>query len=81
MTELLSNRALINALISIEKDIRQHRQSLTDPDIDEEEHANVGETILDMERAMGEFVAIYRDRCSADAKLPSLSKLVGQEWA
>ncbi len=81
MTELLSNRALINALISIEKDIRQHRQSLTDPDIDEEEQANVGETILDMERAMGEFVAIYKDRCKVDSKLPALTKLLGQEWA
>ena len=80
MTESISNRAIINALQSIDKDIKSNEASLAQGDMDEEEYADTGEVILEMQRAMGEFLAIYKLRCAQDDALPSVEQLLGKEW-
>ncbi len=80
MTESISNRAIINALQSIGKDIKSCEDSLAQGNMDEEEYADTGEVILEMQRAMGEFLAIYKLRCAQDDSLPSIEQLLGKEW-
>ena len=76
MTEKISNRALISALVSIKNDIDRQRASLAEGENERED----GEVLLEMERAIGEFLSIYRKRFSEDKKLPPIEKLLGPEW-
>lgn len=71
----ISNRALINALIALSSEVVRTEQFLADTE-SEDELQDAGESLLELQAAFGEFVAIYKDRQQNDAGLPSLSDLL-----
>jgi hypothetical protein len=78
MKEHISNSALINAIISINNDIKRQKKYLDSADISEDECGDEGEALLEMEKAFGEFYSIYKERTKFDSALPRIEDLIGE---
>lgn len=78
MKEHISNGALINAIISINNDIKRQKAVMDSADILEDESGDEGEALMEMEKAFGEFYSIYKDRINSDKSLPNIKDIIGE---
>ena len=73
----LSNSAIITAIIAIHNDINNQREYMKSADITDDEYANEGEALLEMEKAFGEFYSIYIEALKVEPTLPNIEELIG----
>jgi hypothetical protein len=79
MSENISNNAIIYAILALDSETSLQKEYLESDDVPEEEREDEEGILDDLEQAFMEFVDIYKKRCKADKKLPSLEELLNSE--
>lgn len=79
MSETISNNAIIYAILALDSETTLQQEYLESEDVPDEERENEEGILEDLEQAFMEFVEIYKKRCKADKKLPSLDELLNSE--
>lgn len=80
MTQSPSSNAIIYAILALNSEISFQKDYLESGDIPSEERTGEEEVLDDLEQAFMEFVDIYKERCKADKKLPSIDELLNSDW-
>ncbi len=80
MKESPSNNALIYAILSLNGEVEIQKEYLDSDDVPDDDLAEEQEVLDDLEQALMEFIDIYKQRCKADKKLPSIDELLATEW-
>jgi hypothetical protein len=80
MKESPSSNALIYAILALNGEVAIQKEYLDSNDIPEEERKDEEEVLDDLEQALMEFIDLYKHRCKADKKLPSIDELLATEW-
>jgi hypothetical protein len=79
MSETLSNNAIIYAILALDSETTLQKEYLESDDVPDEDREEEESILEDLEQAFMEFVDIYKKRCKADKKLPSLEELLNSE--
>lgn len=74
----ISSRALINAILAIDSEIKRCEQFLESEELSEDDLENNGEFLLELQTSFGEFVGLYKERQSTTTGLPNLDNLLGK---
>lgn len=72
----ISSRALINAILAINSEIKRCEQLLESENVSEDELENTGEFLLELQTSFGEFVALYKDRQTITKGLPNIDDIL-----
>jgi hypothetical protein len=79
-TESPSSNALIYAVLALNGEVAIQKEYLDSNDIPNDERKDEEDVLDDLEQALMEFIDIYKQRCKADKKLPSIDELLATEW-
>ncbi len=79
MSETISNNAIIYAILALDSETTLQQEYLESDDMPDEDREDEEGILEDLEQAFMEFVEIYKKRCKADKKLPSLDDLLNSE--
>ncbi|TRW91518.1 hypothetical protein [Candidatus Methylobacter oryzae] len=79
MSDNLSNNAIIYATLALNSEVALQHEYLDSQDVPDEERENEEEILADLEQAFMEFVDVYKNRCKADKKLPSIDELLNSQ--
>lgn len=81
MKQSPSSNAIIYAILALNSEITFQKDYLESGEIPSaEERTDEEEVLDDLEQAFMEFVDIYKERCKADKKLPSIDELLNSDW-
>jgi hypothetical protein len=79
MAEYLSTGAVLNALVVLDAEIKRQKSRFESANLSEYDLEAEGEALLEMEKAFGELVAVYKSRLTQDPSLPELGQILGAE--
>jgi hypothetical protein len=75
----VSNRALSDAIVVLNSEIKHLSALLESGEVDEELIEDTGEYVLQLQNSFGELVALYRARQLAAPGMATVEKLIGDE--